>query len=191
MKTHCHTTPLPSIIEQINVKTIRKSTLKTHGSHGLSGLDACEWTRILTHFNQTSIELYKTFAELFYTIASKVLHHKNLTYNSCRLIPLDKNPVARPIGIGDVLRRVIGKTFTQCIKSDLKNLGKNFQLCLGQKCGIEFAIHNLRNEFEKPETDTILLIDAEIAFNSLNREFAIKKCRTFLSGSTSCAGQFK
>ena len=60
-----HTMPYhPSIFEQINAKTVQKSTLKTHGSHGSSSLDACEWRRILTHFNQTSIELCKTIAEL-------------------------------------------------------------------------------------------------------------------------------
>ena len=85
-----------------------------------------------------------------------------------------KNPGVRPIGISEVLRRIIGKTITQCIKSDLKNLGKNFQLCLGQKCGIEYAIHSLSNEYEKPETDAILLIDAENAFNSLNRGLALE-----------------
>ena len=80
----------------------------------------------------------------------------------------------RPIGIGEVLRRIIGKTDAQCTKSDFKNLAKNFQLRLGQKCGIKYAIHSLRNEFEKPETDAILLIDAENAFNSLNRELGLK-----------------
>ena len=112
----------PSIFEQMNAKTVRKSTLKTHGSHGPSGLDACEWRRILNHFNQTSIELCKTIAKLFCTIiASKVVPHENLAaYNSCRLIPLDKHPGVGPIGIGDVLRTIIGKTITQCIKSDLK-----------------------------------------------------------------------
>ena len=163
----------PSIFEQINAKTVRKSTLKTHGSHGFSGLDACEWRRILTQFNQT-------IAKLSYTIASKVVPHENLTaYNSCRLLPLDKNPGVRPIGMGEVLRRIIGKTITQCIKSDFKNLGKNFQLCLGQKCGIEYAIHSLRKELEKPETEAILLIDAENSFNSLNRELALKNVEIF------------
>ena len=135
----------PSIFEQINAKTVRKSTMKMHGSHGPSGLHACEWRSVLTHFNQTSIEFCKTIAKLSYTIASKVVPHGNLTaYNACRLIPLDKNPGVRPIGIGEVLSRIIGKTITQCIKSDLKNLRKYFQLCLGQKCGIEYAIHSLR-----------------------------------------------
>ena len=117
----------PSIFEQINAKTVQKSTLKTHGSHCPSGLDACEWRRILTHFNQTSIELCKTIAKLSYALASKIFPHENLTvYNSFRLISLDKNPGVRPIGISEVLRQIIGKTITQCIKSVLKNLRKNF-----------------------------------------------------------------
>ena len=145
-----------------------------HGSHDPSGLDACEWRMIFTSFNQTSIELCKTIAKLFYTIASEVLPHENITaHNWCRLIPLDKNPGVRTIGIGEVLRGIIGKTITQ--KLDLENLGKKIQICLGLKCGIEYAIRSLRLEFEKPETDAILFIDAENAFNSLNRELALKK----------------
>ena len=67
----------PSIFEQINAKTVRKSTLKTHGRHGPSGPDACEWRRILTHINQTPIELCKKIAKLSYTTTTKVLPMKN------------------------------------------------------------------------------------------------------------------
>ena len=95
-------------------------------------------------------------------------------YNACRLIPLDKNPGVRPIGIGEVIRRIIGRSITECIKTDLKLLGSNYQLCLGQKCGIEYAIHALRDAYQKDENQGILLIDAENAFNSLNRELALK-----------------
>ena len=77
----------PSIFEQINAKEFRKLTLKTHGSHGPSGLDACEWRRILTHFNQTSIELCKTIANLSYTIATKVVPTWKL--NSLQLMSPD------------------------------------------------------------------------------------------------------
>ena len=64
-------------------------------------------------------------------------------YNACRLKPLDKNPGVRPIGIGEVMRRIIGRTKTKCLKN---SLGSKYQLCLGQKCGIEYAIHTLRDQ---------------------------------------------
>ena len=49
-----------------------------------------------------------------------------------------------------------------------------FYFCLDQKWEIEYAIHSLRNESEKPETDAILLIDEENAFSLLNRELILK-----------------
>ena len=43
---------------------------------------------------------------------------------ACRLIPLDKQPGVRPIGIGGILRRVIGKTVMKLLKRDvLKGTG--------------------------------------------------------------------
>ena len=95
-------------------------------------------------------------------------------YNSSRLISLDKCPGVRPIGVGEVMRRIIGRAIVTCVKNDLKFLGGNLQLCLGQRCGIEHAIHSLREAFEQPETQAILLIDAKNAFNSLNRDLALK-----------------
>ena len=164
-----------AIFDQINSARIRKAAMKTHGSHGPSGQDADEWRRLLTHFNQPSVELAKTIAKIAQRLATSVVPAEDLeAYNACRLIPLDKKPGVRPIGIGEVIRRIIGKSITQCIKTDLKRLGANFQLCLGQKCGIEYAIHTLREAYLNNENQAILLIDAENAFNSLNRELALR-----------------
>ena len=41
---------------------------------------------------------------------------------ACRLIPLDKNPGLRPIGIGEVLRRIIGKAVSITLRKDLLDL---------------------------------------------------------------------
>ena len=39
-----------------------------------------------------------------------------------RLISLDKSPGVRPIGVGEVLRRIIGKAILTVLKSDILNV---------------------------------------------------------------------
>ena len=114
---------------------------------GLSGLDANDWRRILTHFGQQVVEISKLFAKIAKTLDTEELYPELMEpYNACRLIPLDKNPGVRPIGIGEVMRRIIERTITKCLKNELLSLGSNYQLCLGKKCGIEYAIHTLRDQ---------------------------------------------
>ena len=85
-----------------------------------------------------------------------------------RLIPLDKgNGEVRPIGVGEVIRRIISKCVTRVAKQDVINASGAMQVCAGQKSGGEAAIHAMRNIFEADETDAALLVDASNAFNSL------------------------
>jgi len=51
---------------------------------------------------------------------------------SCTLVPLNKNPGVRPIGIGEVLRRIVGKSITTVLKRDIQDAARNLQLCAGQ-----------------------------------------------------------
>ena len=95
-----------------------------------------------------------------------------------RLIPLDKgNGEVRPIGVGEVIRRIIGKCVTRVAKQDVINASGAMQVCAGQKSGGEAAIHAMRNIFEADETDATLLVDASNAFNSLNRAAALNNIR--------------
>ena len=57
------------------------------------------------------------------------------------------------------------------------NASGAMQVCAGQKCGGEAAIHAMRNIFEADETDAALLVDASNAFNSLNRAAAQNNIR--------------
>ena len=91
-------------------------------------------------------------------------------YIACRLIPLDKNPGIRPIGIGEVLRRIIGKAIIFVIRPEIIESAGNLQLCAGQKSGCEAAVHAMSELFKEEETDALLLVDASNAFNTLNRE---------------------
>ena len=165
----------PSIFDEINGQHIKKAAIGTHGSDGPSFLDANELRRILTHFGQQSIEISKTIAKIARKLANEELNPELLEpYSACRLIPLDKNPGVRPIGIGEVMRRIMGRTITKCLKNELMSVGSNYQLCLGQKRGIDYSIHTPRDQYSKTSADAVLLIVAENAFNSLNQKLALK-----------------
>ena len=83
-----------------------------------------------------------------------------------RLIPLDKNPGVRPIGVGEVLSRIIGNIVTMFIKGDINAVGP-LQLSAGQEVGCESAVHALNKMFEEEDCEAVLLVDATNAFNSL------------------------
>ena len=94
--TSCSEDTIPfhsSTSDQKNAQKIRKAAMTTHGSHRPSGLDANEWRRILTHFGQQSVQISKTLAKIAQKISTKLLSPELFeSYNTCRLIPLDKNP---------------------------------------------------------------------------------------------------
>ena len=162
----------PSIFNRIDAHAIRRATLKTSGGHGTSGVDALEWRRYLTAFGSRSESLCRTVAKIAVTLATEEQDPTSLqAYNACRLILLDKCPGVRPIGVGEVLRRIIGRTIVSCIHTDLKKLVGNQQLCMGQRGGIEHAIHSLRTNFH--ENEAVFLIDATNAFSLLNRKLAL------------------
>ena len=94
------TIPFHSTFDQINAQKIGKAVMTTHGSHGPSGLNANEWRRILRHFGQHSVEISKTLAKMAQKISTELLSPELLEpYNACGLIPFDKNPGDRPIGM--------------------------------------------------------------------------------------------
>ena len=118
-----------SIFDEVNVATIRKAAMRTHGSHEPSGLDADEWRKILTNYGQFSINLCKNISKLAQRRTREKLTENNLeAYNACRLIPLDKCPGIRPIGIGEILRQIFGRCIIRCISKDRQTIGDATQL---------------------------------------------------------------
>ena len=98
-------------------------------------------------------------------------------YVACRLIPLDKKPGVRPIGVGEVLRRLIGKSIISVIKPEILESAGSLQLCAGLPGGCEAAAHAMTTIFEEEGTDASLLVDATNAFNSLNRKVLLHNIR--------------
>ena len=122
--------------------------------------------------------LCKLVARFAKRLATSIMPpHDLIAYNGCRLMALDKCPGVRPIGIDEVMCRITGRIIVDCIRQDLTSLGGNMQLYLGQKCGIEHAIHSLRDIIDDPENEAILLIDSKNAFNVLNRRTALENVK--------------
>ena len=58
--------------------------------------------------------------------------HESLeTFVARRLIPLDKNPGLRPIGIGEMRRRLAGKIVVSTIREDITESVSSLQVCAG------------------------------------------------------------
>ena len=168
------------IFRNIDENAIAKAAMKTRGAAGPSGLDAEGWRRILISKNYGSDgkALRTAIARMTQVISTKeipVITDQNKTsleaYIACRLIPLNKEPSGiRPIGIGEVLRRIIGKAIINEIRPDILESAGCLQLCAGQKAGCEAAAHAMRDIYDDMETDAVLFVDASNAFNSLNRK---------------------
>ena len=61
-----------------------------------------------------------------------------IAFTACRLLPLDKRPRVRPIGIGEVVRRIVGKAIiiVSIVGPAVQQVVGCSQLCAGQDCGL-------------------------------------------------------
>ena len=74
--------------------------------------------------------------------SEKLVHPKSIEgLVTCRLIPLDKSPGVRPIGVGEVLPSIIAIVILTVLKSDILNVTGYQQLCAGLESGCEGAVH--------------------------------------------------
>ncbi len=144
------------LFDALNHEAILDSSLHTQGSAGPSGLDAQAWRRLCSSFKHN---LCTALANVGKRIATTAVHPEGLTaFVACRLVPIDKCPGVRPIGIGEVPRRIIAKAILKA---------GPLQLCAGQDGGCEAAVHSMKSIFD---TEGALLVDATNAFNSINRK---------------------
>ena len=168
------------IFEEIKGELIQACAKKIDGAAGPSGLDSDGWKRILCskQFGTKSAELCESIAHMAIRLCTQYVDPNILKpFTACRLVPLDKKPGVRPIGIGEVLRRIIGKAVMQVLKREMVTSTAPIQVCAGIPGGVEAAVHATRRIFEDQTTEAIILVDAENAFNSLNRSAALSNIK--------------
>ena len=160
---------------------IREAALRTKGAGGPCGVDANGFRRILAckSFKQSSSKPCDALAQMTKIMCTQYIDPSTIEpLMASRLIPLDKGEGAvRPIGVGEVLRRILAKCVMNVAKEDVAHASGSLQLCAGQKSGNEAAVHAMHGIFEADETDGILLIDATNAFSLLNRAAALHNIR--------------
>jgi hypothetical protein len=106
-----------------------------------------------------------------------------------RLVALDKCPGVRPIGIGECLRRLIGKVVAAKTKQQVVEAGDKDQLATSLPAAIEGAAHSMTEMFrefgdeEHEDGYGMLLVDASNAFNAVNRSAALWNARVLWPGA--------
>ena len=129
-------------------------------------------------FKNEGKDLREAIAAFARMISTEVLDPHTLEpYTAGRLIALNKAPgeeelQVRPIGVGEVLRRIVGKSISWTLNDEIQIAGGPLQVSTGLKGGAEAAIHAMKKTFDDESTDAIILVDAANAFNRLNRRAA-------------------
>ena len=178
------TRPKPNsvLFEQITAETIQKASKDLSGSGGPTQVDADTWKHFICSraYGNHPHHLAEAIARLTKRLCTDDIHHSSLQeYVAGRLVPLDKGPDRsgkpgiRPIGIGEVLRRIVGKSVMTILKSDIQASGGCLQTCTGIRSGIEAAIHATHKLWQEETTECLLQVDANNAFNRLNRKVAL------------------
>ncbi len=81
-----------------------------NGAAGPSGLDVSQWKKICTSFSKDSENVCNAIAMVARKLCCCYVDPVGVSaLVASRLIALNKDPGVRPIGIGEVIMRVIGK----------------------------------------------------------------------------------
>ena len=153
--------------------------MKTRGGSGPSGLDADGWWRTLIsqNFGKSNGDLRKAIARCIKKLCIERCNNQEVSaLMASRLLPLDKNPGLRPIGLGD-LRRIIGKVVMTSLREEIISSVGSLQVCAGHEGGCEAAVHAMRTVFQQEDSEAVLLVDAANAFNSVNRNAFLHNIR--------------
>ena len=164
----------PVFYSELDGELIKKCALRTKGGSGVSQQEDALWHKMVTGYKDTSSSLCNAVAVLSRRLATEYVDPKGLeALLSNRGIAIDKCPGLRPVGVGEIVRRIIGKAVMVVTGEKVQQSVGALQLCAGQPAGVESAIHAMKGFLDDDESDGILLIDADNAFNRVNRGVAL------------------
>ena len=142
-------------------------------------LDACNWSAPME--KEYLLKSITTFVNNMLKANSP----KELAkfYASAPIVPLAKeNGDVRPIAIGEIWRRLVGKCGAEYIKPTLGQLFAPLQLATGIKSGgqaIPHAVRELADQFGDNDEMVLLKIDGLNAFQMTHREVTFRAIRKY------------
>ncbi|KAI2507267.1 hypothetical protein MHU86_7103 [Fragilaria crotonensis] len=140
--------PVPVCTTQDDVEAIAS---RLSGAAGPGGTDAVDLANWLLRFGRESEALREEMAAWTNWLANTSppwAAYRAVMAN--RLVALDKQPGTRPVGIGEVYRRLWAKCLLKAIGSQATAACGNYNLCAGLQAGIEGAVHAVRDAFADP-----------------------------------------
>ena len=106
----------PVIFDGLQGPLVCAAALRTFGAPGPLDVDARGWRRLCTSFRSASDDLCEAMALFARRLCC--IYPPNIL--SCRLIALDKYPGMCPIGLCEVVHRIIAKAVLSILWSDIQ-----------------------------------------------------------------------
>jgi hypothetical protein len=136
---------------EITAEDVEQVASRLSGVAGPGGTDAIDLRNWLLRFGAESEALRNemaSWAEWLANAAPPYAAYRALM--ACRLVALDKQPGVRPVGIGEIYRRLLAKCLLKVEGHQATSACGNHNLCAGLAAGIEGAIHAVRERTAGP-----------------------------------------
>ena len=128
-----------SIYQQINGYMVRDAALRTKGSGAPSGVDANGFRQILASksFKKSGTDLCAAIAAMTGRLCTEFIDSLEAILAN-RLNPKDNGEGAvRPIGVGEVIRRIMGKCVMHVTRPDVIDASGSLQFLYGTKTEVK------------------------------------------------------
>ena len=162
---------LPTLLFTPDV--ISTTATKLSGACGLNGVDGPTLKNWLLFHRTASAALRDSFQMLANWMANDLVPWASIrALKARRGLALNKFPGVRPIGIGNIEDRFLGKLVLGLTQSEATVAAGIANLSAGLPSGIEggiHAAHQVWNSIQSNDDEGFFLADADNAFNRLNR----------------------
>ena len=141
---------------EVTAEHIEKVASRLSGAAGPGGTDAVDLRNWLIRFGANSERLRVEMAAWAEWLANEsppwAAYRATMM---CRLVALDKTPGTRPVGIGEIWRRLWSKTIILIVGDQATAACGNYNLCAGLPAGIEGAIHAAAKNWDEAHGDNL------------------------------------